>query len=97
MASQCENLFKVVGYVDKSCPSVRGLDPEFAPYSFDIYVQARTKNKAVYVFLKHYPELTFSRIICLSIGSVVVNKNVEYLSKTEIDSVVDPYVNPQLF
>lgn len=97
MASSCENLFKVVGFVDKSCSSVRGLDPEFAPHSFDVYVQARTKAKAVYVFLNHYPELKFSHIVCLSMGSLIVNKSVEYLSTSEIVSVVDPYLNPSLF
>lgn len=97
MASQCENLYKIVGFVDDSCPSVRGLDPEFMPCSFDVYVQARSKNKAIYVFMKHYPELIFSRIVCLYIGNVLVNKNVNYLSKSEIDSVVDPFVQPSLF
>lgn len=97
MASQCENLYKVVGYVDDSCSSARGFDPEFTPHTFDIYVQARTKNKAVYVFLNHYPELVFSRVVCLHMGNVIVNKNVDYLSKSEIASIVDHFVKPSLF
>ena len=92
-----DQLYKIIGTVDPSCESFRGLDPEFLPYSLDLHIAARTKNKAILTFLRHYPDLTFSRILCLHVGTVVTNKSIDYLPKSDIDQIVDPYVNPSIF
>lgn len=92
-----DQLYKIIGIVDPSCESFRGIDSEFLPYSFSIHISARTKNKAILTFLRHYPDLTFSRIVCSHVGSVVTNKSIDYLPKSEIDHIVDPYVNPSIF
>lgn len=96
MATSCCNLYKILGYVDESCTVFRGVDPEFLPHSFTIHVEAKTKERAIYAFLKHYPDLTFKDIRCVHIGSLIVCKEVDYLTKSEILPVVKPFLDPVL-
>lgn len=95
--TKANNLYRVVGFVDKSCSYCRGMDPEWLPYNFEIYVESTTKERAIYIFLKHYPDFIFTDIVCYHIGICIVCKDVEYLSKSEVLSVVQPFINPSLF
>lgn len=90
------NLFRIVGFVDKDCSFCRGIDAEFLPHNFEVHVQASSKEKAIYTFLKHYPDLTFTDIICYQLGFCIFSKDAEKMSKSEILSIVKPFINPQL-
>lgn len=94
--TQASNLFRIVGFVDKECSFCRGMDSEFLPYNFDVHVQASSKEKAIYTFLKHYPDLTFTDIVCYQLDFCIYSKDVDKFSKSEILSVVKPFINPQL-
>ena len=96
MKTHASNLFRIVGFVDKDCSFCRGMDLEFLPHSFDVHIMASSKEKAVYTFLKHYPDLTFTHINCYQLGFCIYSNDVEKMSKSEILSVVKPFINPQI-
>lgn len=96
MKTQASNLFRIVGFVDKQCSFCRGMDSEFLPHSFEVHVQASSKEKAIYTFIKHYPDLMFSDIVCYQLGFCIFSKDVDKMSKSEILSVVKPFINPQI-